>query len=232
MSTKTFQDSLDIMRRSLGRKNANDPQSSDSLMLTYLSDFAEFTMSDDVKVFENFSTLTFTIDETVDDGVYSLSDVASQGGIDFVNLSQEAFISILSPQGSSVSWNWLPIYQDPGQFFSYWGINNEDILIPGYPTQMLYYGNNLTFRTVPEQSYQVQIYGYRQNADVPAADTNLPQNYWVRYLALGAAANYARDFRYEPQQLAMIEKSYARERKLLLTRTHNQIKMSRAKPRF
>lgn len=223
-------DVLRIMRLAIGRRNENDPDSSDDTLLSYLNDFVSLTMSDDVKLFEQFGTLSFTIDENNTTGVYTFNDVGADH--EFVNISQEAYISLLDPVDNSVSWNQLPIYQDPGEFFAIWGINNDEILIPGYPTNLLYYGNEFTFRTIPNTSYLVKIYGYKKNIDFPDEDVELTFDYWMRYLAYGAANNYAQDFRYEASQKAGIEKGFARERKLMLTHTHNQIKMSRSCPRF
>ncbi len=240
--TRFVSDVLRIMRIALGRRNANDPDSSDETFLSYLNDFVSLTMSDDVKLFEQFSTLSFTIDETNTTGVYTFNDVGAPN--DFVNISAEAFISYLDPEGSSVSWNWLPIFQDPGEFFGIWGINNEDILIPGYPTMMLYYGNEFTFRTIPNKSFLIKIYGYKKNNDytstidqetgetIEVGNQEIQYDYWLRYLAYGAAMNYARDYRYAPDVKAELKSDFAHERKLMLTHTHNQIKQSRAAPRF
>lgn len=230
MTTRTVQDALDIMRVATGKRNENDPDSSDEKFLNYLNDFVSGTMPNDTKLFESFGTLTFTIDETHTDGVYTFNELGAE--FDFINISANAFISLLDPVNNSVSWNYLPIYQDPGEFFAIWGINNDEILIPGYPTMMLYYGNELTFRTIPQTSYLVKIYGYKKNFDYPAPDVQLQYDYWLRYLAYGAALNYARDYRLSPETMANITMTFASERKLLLTKTHNQIKMSRAMPRF
>ncbi len=188
-------------------------------------------MSDDVKLFEQFGTLSFTIDETNTTGVYLFNDVGA--GVDFTNISQEGFISLLNPPDGSISWNQLWIYQDPGIFYGTWGINNTDVLIPGYPTEMLYYGREMVFRTIPNTSYLVQIYGYKVVPEFSSAgDPAIPQDYWMRYLAYGAAMNYARDYRFESDKLGLLNSAFAHERKLLLTRTHNQIKQQRAAPRF
>ena len=157
--TQLVSDCLRTFRLAIGRRNENDPDSNDSTLLTYINDFASLTMSDDVKLFEQFGTLSFTIDETNTTGVYTFNDVGA--GTNFTNISQEGFISLLDPPDESISWNQLWIYQDPGQFYSTWGINNTDVLIPGYPTEMLYYGDEMVFRTIPDTSYLVQIYGYK-----------------------------------------------------------------------
>lgn len=234
---RTLENVLNIMRRQLGKNNPNDPDSSNQTLITYFNDAYALTMSDDVKLFEQFGTLEFNIGvQDPNNGVYTFNDVGASS--DFVNISQEAFISLLDPIDNSISWNQLPIYQDPGEFFAIWGINNDEILIPGYPTMMLYYGNEFTFRTIPNTDYVVKIYGYKRNFELPAdpdpsePDTEIAYDYWLRYIALLATYNYAMDYRYESSTLAQIKNNYSRERKLMLTRTHNQIKMSRAMPRF
>lgn len=223
-------DAIAIMRRALGRKNENDPDASDDILFRYLNDFVSLNMPNDTKLFESFGTLTFIIDETNPTGVYTFNDVGADQ--DFINISQNAFISLLDPVNNSVSWNYLPIYQDPGEFFAIWGINNDEILIPGYPTMMLYYGNEFTFRTIPQTQYLVKIWGYKKNSDYPSFDSPLQFDYWLRYVAYGAAVNYARDFRYDMAERQKIEATFKSERKNQLTHTHNQIKMARALPRF
>ena len=227
-------DCLRTMRLALGRRNENDPDSNDATLLQYINDFVNLTMSDDVKLFEQFGTLRFTIDETSPTGVYPFNGIATiPPGQVFTNISQEAFITLTLPPEGSISWNRLYVYQDPGVFFLEWGVNNANILIRGYPTEMLFYGNEFTFRTLPNTSYDVIIYGYKV---VPTftnvGDPALPYDYWMRYIAYGAAMNYGRDFRFEADKLGMLNDAFRHERKLLLTRTHNQIKQQRAYPRF
>lgn len=230
MGTRTVQDALDIMRVAVGRRNENDPDASDDLFLSYLNNFVSLKMPNDTKLFESFGTLSFTIDESNTTGVYTFNDVGASH--EFINISQEAYISLEDPVDNSVSWNQLPIYQDPGEFFAIWGINNDEILIPGYPTMMLYYGNEFTFRTIPNTSYIVKIFGYKKNADYPTPDIDLDFDYWLRYVAYGAAVDYARDYRYDPESRQLIENTFKSERKNQLTHAHNQVKMSRAMPRF
>ncbi len=231
MARQFVSDCLRTMRLALSRRNENDPDSNDSTFRRYLQDFITLTMSDDLKIFEQFGTLSFIIDESNTTGVYNFNDVGASS--DFTNISQEGFISLLDPPAGSISWNQLWIYQNPGQFYAEWGINNTDVLIPGYPTEMLYYGQEMVFRTIPNTSYLVEIYGYKI---VPAfsdeGDDPLPSDYWMRYLAYGAARDYAADYRFNEQSIARIERTFYRQKSLLLTRTHNQIKQSRCVPRF
>lgn len=231
MATRTVNECRTIMRRAIARRNENDPDATDTVLFQYIQDFIQLTMSDDLKIFEQFGTLIFDIDESNTTGVYTFNDVGAS--FNFVNISQEAFISLADPANNSVSWNQLWIYQDPGEFFYMWGINNDEILIPGYPTMMLYYGNEMTFRTIPNTTYQVRIYGYKEvEALSDDEDATLPFAYWMRYVAYGAAKNYAADFNFDGEHQGRIENGFNREKKLLLTRTHNQIKQSRCFPRY
>jgi hypothetical protein len=229
--TKFVSDCTNIMRLVLGRRNENDPDASDDVMRGYLNDFINLTMSDDLRIFEQFGTLTFNIDETNTTGVYTFNDVEATN--DFTTISKEAFITLTAPVGSSVSWNKLYVFSDPGIFYQTWGINNEDILIAGYPTEMLYYGTQMVFRTIPNTTYTVMIYGYKIASTFSSAgNPALPFDYWIRYLAYGAALNYARDYRYDGDRRQQMQGDFQHEKKLLLSRVHNQIKTSRAKPRF
>jgi hypothetical protein len=230
---KTVSNCLDIMRRALGRRNELDSDSDDNTLMAYLNDFVNISMSSDVKLFEQFGTLEFDITAANVTGVYTFSMVGLGTTTDFINISSEAFISLAAPAAASLTWNRLMIYQDPGQFYSRWGVNNETILIPGYPTEMLFYGNEFVFRTIPDDTYTVFIYAYKVNPAF-ATDTanDLPYDYWLRYISYGAAMNYARDFRFDNESKQMLANDFAHERKLMLTRTHNQAKQSRAAPNF
>ena len=223
-------DVLRIMRLALAKRNVNDPDSSDDTFMTYINDFVSLSMSNDARFFELFGTLSFTIDETNTTGVYTFNDVGADS--DFVTISGQAFISLLDPSNNSVSWNQLEIYQDPAEFFSIWGINNDEILISGYPTAMLFYGNEFTFRTIPNVAYVVKIFGYKKNVDYSSQSDEIQFDYWLRYIAYGAALDYARDYNLDMEKQASIKQSFSHERKLMLTRTHNQQKTQRCLPRF
>jgi hypothetical protein len=224
-------DCLRIMRLAIGRRNENDPDSNDTTLRRYINDFVTLTMSDDIKMFEQFGTLEFPIDETNTTGVYTFNDVGADSN--FVNISVEGFITLTDPPDESISWNRLEIYQDPGRFYCRWGVNNTGILIPGYPTEMLYYGNEMVFRTIPDQEYTVTIYGYKEYAGFGGdGNPQLPFDHWMRYIAYGAALNYARDYRFEAEAKNQLKADFAHERKLMLTRTNNQRKLSRCVPRF
>ena len=224
-------DCLRIMRLAISRRNKNDPDSTDDILRGYINDAVSLSMTDDVKLFENFGTLEFSIDESVTDGVYTFNDVGASS--QFSGIGNEGFISLSEPPDESLSWNRLYIYYDPGTFYGRWGINNTKILVPGFPTEMLFYGTEFVFRTIPDISYDVTLYGYEVIPEFSSeGNPEIPQDYWMRYIAYLAARDYARDYRYEEASLARIEHVFSSERALLMARTHNQIKHSRAIPRF
>ena len=230
---QNLSDILRILRLAIGRRNANDPDASTSTLTQYINDFVNLTMTDDIKIFEQFGTLTFSIDENDTTGVITFDEANAENGTEFSNIGMEGFITLTDPPEGSVSWNRLEIYQDPGIFFDEWGVNNTDVLIAGYPTQMLYYGTEFTFRTIPNTGYTIILYGYKLVPNFSSdGDPEIPQAYWLRYIAYGAAKNYAADYRFAAEETARINENFSRERNLLLTRTHNQRKISRCLPRF
>lgn len=228
--SRLVSDVLTIMRLAISRRDTNNADSGDTKLLSYINDFMSLKMSDDIRMFEQFGTLEFNIDETNTSGVYTFNDVGAD--TDFVSISNEALISILDPVNESVSWNHLYVCRDPGDFFYRWGINNDDVLIAGFPTEVLFYGNELTFRTIPEQEYVVKIYGYKKRNDFTTTSEEIPFDRWLRYLAYGAAIDYARDYNYSLEKIKMLQKTFMNERNNMLAHTHNEITMQRGRPSF
>jgi len=186
---------------------------------------------DEFKIYEQFGTMTIEIDATNNaDGVYNFP--GDENTPSFINVDPQVMISLTDPVGSSLSWFELQYFQDPGEFYSLWGINNESILIAGTPTQVLFYGNQLVFRTVPNDTFTVKFYGYQQLAEISSTATDIPFDYWMRFLAYGAAKDYAADYRLDQEATVNIERNYKRQRKLLMARTYNYKKTQRCIPRF
>ena len=221
---KTVSDAIDIMRITLGRRNQKDVDSSISKFIDYLSNFLTLEMPNDIKLFEQFGTLTFKIGETPVDGVYDFNALPS-ANFSFSNISLEGFITPTASGTSSTSWNPLNIYQDPIEFYNKWGVSNVSVLTTGYPTDMLYYSDELVFRTIPDAEYNIILYGYKRSTAVSKENESLPFDWWLRYAAYGAALNYATDYRYDAKDLSRIERAFSKEKKLLLTNTHNQVKL-------
>lgn len=223
--TKTRDDVLAIMRRVISRRNANDPDSTSVLLTQYINDFYSINMTDDVKLFEQFDTLQFTVDNTVTTGVYSFDPTTNNLGSsdNFVNITLSAFCN------NQV----LNIYQDPKQFYLIWNEFDTTKVTTGQPTDMLFYDNEFVFRPIPDQAYTVRIFAYKQNAELSSdGDPEITRDYWYRYLAYGAALDYMRDFNYSSDQIDAMKRHFNTYRKWVLTRSHNQYKQQRAMPRF
>ena len=230
---RTVNDALRILRLAISRRNTNDPDSDDATLLGYLNDFVSLTMSDEVRLFEQYGTLVFDIDETRDDnnGVYTLDEVGFTSG--FVSITGDGFINQTDQPDGASSWTPLQIYLNPGQFYNYWGVDNSEVLTVGQPTEVLFYDNEFIFRTIPDTQYTVTLYGYQKEADFSTeGNPALKYDRWVRFLAYGAAINYAMDYRFSDAKIASLRRDYYRERRLMLTHTHNQIKIMRNKPSF
>lgn len=226
--SQSVSDVLRIMRLAIGRRSEVDPDSTPDVLLGYINDFVTLKMPNDIKLFEQWSTMEITLTQGVD--VYLFP--STTGAEDFVNLNNEVLCSLQAPVGSSVSWTRLQVYQDPGEFYGYWGVNNEDVLIEGFPTQVLYYDRQLVFRTIPNNTYKIYWYGYKRVGEYEGGEDTLQTDYWMRYIAYGAARDYARDYNISPERKANIDRTFTDERMLLATQTHVQITKQRCLPRF
>ena len=228
--SRLVSDVLTIMRQVISRRNTNSPDSSDDKLLSYVNDFVSLKMSDEIRLNEQFGTLSFEIDDTNTSGVYTFNDVGATD--DFVSISNEAYISLLYPENESLSWTHLSIYRDPGVFFSRWGINNDDILTPGKPSSVLFYDNELTFRTIPDDEYIVKMYGYKKLNNFEDVAEALPFDRWLRYVAYGAALDYVRDYNYSAERVAQVQNTFSSERRKMATHRHNAIKYNNTKRSF
>jgi len=228
--SRLVSDVLRIMRLAISRRDTNNVDSSDATLLRYLNDFISLKAPNDCRMVEDFGTMSFNIDETNTSGVYTFNDVGAD--TDFMTISNEAFISILDPVDNSTSWQPLEICRDPGYFFEEWGINNDDIITTGFPSRMLLYGNEMTFRTIPDQEYVVKIYGYKKRNNFSTTSEEIPYDYWLRYLAYGGALDYARDYNYTQEKIQSIRQTFSSERSLIMANVHNNLTMSRGSPSF
>jgi hypothetical protein len=96
---RTLDDILTIMRRAIGRRNKNDPESTDTILKQYVNDFYSLEMPNDTKLFESFGILSFEIDETTTDGVYTFNDVGASEN--FINIVEQGFITLTTPAAGS-----------------------------------------------------------------------------------------------------------------------------------
>ena len=226
---RTVQQVIAIMRRAIGRRNTEDPDSSDEILITYINDFLTLQMPNGLKLNEKFSSFEFQIDTTNTTGIFDFPDSATSE--DFINLDDSGLISAATPADNSLEWWDLCVLFDEKEFFHRWGFNNHETLVKGGPSEVLYWDNKLTFRAIQDKAYIVKLFGYKRPAAV-GSSSSLEFDYWLRYVAYGAARDYAADFRLESEALSNIERNFGRERQLLLTRTHNQIKVDRPPPTF
>lgn len=230
VGVRLVSDVLRIMRIAISKRNENDPDATDTVLFSYINDFISLKMGSDVALFEQFGALEFSIDDSVDDGVYTFNDVGASS--DFMFVSNDALISIADPLDESTSWSKLNVFRNPEEFFMQWGFNNKDVLVAGYPTEVLIFENTFTFRTIPEQEYLVKMFGYKKINDFADTTDPLLFDYWLRYLAYGAALDYVTDYNYSAEKVERVRKAFSSERKYLLTQNHNNLKYSRGKPSF
>jgi hypothetical protein len=223
--TRKVSDVLTLMRRIIGR-DSNDNQATDTLMLNYLNDFVTLKMPMSMHLANQFSTLTFNIDETTE-GVYTFNDVGAT--TDFMDVGTEGFI--FDPNATTSSWSTIGIYRDAESFYNRWGVNNEDTLTKGMSTEVLFYDNQFVFRTIPDKTYTVKMYGYKMPAEYEGTTSELQFSAWLRTLAYGSSLDYANDFNYSDEKIAKIEKNYNSERKHLLTQTHSELTKKRCIPK-
>lgn len=224
--TRTVSDVLTIMRRAISR-SANDSQATDDVLLRYINDFIALKAPLSMKLANQFSTLTFTIDGTTE-GIYTFNDLGAD--TNFVDVGTEAFI--YDPNATTSNWSTIGIYRDPESFYYRWGVNNETLLTTGMPTEVLFYDNQFVFRTIPDKQYSVKMYGYKFNGEYPEADSNIQFPYWLRWISYGAALDFATDFNYAVDKLHSLTLSYQKERKLLLLKTHGEITKQRCIPSY
>lgn len=229
--SRTLNDVIRIMRLAIGRRNENDPDSTDAVLTQYINDVRRTEMGSDVHLFEVADTLIFDVDASVTDGVYTWNDVGAS--TDFINVRPTGHIAQTDQGDEATSWQEIDVCQDPLTFYNRWGIRNTDILTAGFPTQLLYYGNEIVVRTIPDQSYTIHLYGYKLLEDFSSTgNPDIEHDWWLRYLAYAAARAYSVDYMVSPQKMEIIRQEYRRQKKNMLERTHNQIKYERTAPRF
>ena len=204
MITKTLQDSLDIMKKVIGEQGSQDPNASDDVLFDYIVDFVSLIMPQDIKVYENYTFFEF--DTVADQDEYPMG-VAPLPLDTFTNLEPPAFIGIQK----------MWYYQDPNAFFTKWPLDTQN-LGTGKPTDLLFWDNKITLRTVPNDVYTIRIVGYKQKGDVDEHTDNIYEAYWWRYIAYGAAIDWLSDFG-QIEEAMKIAPAFERYRSLVTRRT-------------
>lgn len=221
--SKTGQNCLDLMRIILSRRNTQDEDSTDDKLLSYLNNFINLKMPNDIKLLENFKTEMIEIPAGTTELPINLDS--------YMNASIEAFISYSETAGESISWQVIDIFQNAGDFYSRWGIDNIDKLVEGQISEVLMYGNKFTFRTIPEKDCRMMLFVYGVSPEI-TANENIPYAYWYRYVSYGACLDYAVDYSFDENRTAVINAQFNAEKRILLNRVHGQITQERCIPRF
>lgn len=213
---KSTADLITIVRNVTGRVDNSDPLFTDDIILGYINDFYRLEMGQDLRIKENETWWEFTL-LTTDPNPYPvvLQDINTQGVTTIGNLCYV--------DGFQIWW-----YQDPQTFFWKWPQTQD--YEPSRPTDVLYYNNELLFRSPPDQSYPVKINAYRVEAEMVAGE-NISEDYLWRYVSYGAARDIFSDYgeldlweRYEPV--------FRKYRSLVYARTYQQQMSERSLPRF
>ena len=101
--------------------------------------------------------------------------------------------------------------------------NGEDIVFQaetyttGKPTCVLYLNNVLTFRPVPDKSYNVEMIGFKRPSEMLAAGVTPDISQWWQYIAYGAAKKIFED-RMDVESVNIIYPEFMRQRSLVLQR--------------
>lgn len=213
---KDVGDSLAIMSKVIG-----DDQSNEVERIQYLSDFITLIMPQDIKIKENFDYFQFTTVANQD--VYPLN-VAPLPDNEFVNIGEPVYL--VNPAVNSTQR--IQFYQDPAIFYAKWVLDPTP-LSPGVPTDLLFFDNEITLRTVPDNAYDITLIGYKRDPDVDGITDPIVRDYTWRYIAYGASIDWFSDHG-QIDQVNLIMPIYNRYRDIVLQRTAEQYINMRAVP--
>jgi hypothetical protein len=168
---------------------------------------------------ENFKLATFSTvanqDEYVIDGLFSET---------YVNFAQPVYVDDLR----------MRYYESPADFFSVWPIDTTNVQ-PGQPTDIMFFDNKFTLRTIPDAVYTIKIYAYKVNPSFVDGSGNLDstitisQDYWWRYIAYGAAIDWLSDYG-QPERLKNVLPIFERYKALVANRSAIQMQTQRPIP--
>ena len=211
---KDVGDVITLMRRIIGENDGNDPDATDSVLLSYVSDFYNLLMPQDIRVNELFSWFEF---DTVDgQDVYPFKD---QG---YSNIYPPVY-AIDSNNADTI----VDFYQNPLDFYEIHPISKEEEQ-EGRPFSLLFYNDEILLRPTPDTVYTIRIKAYRE-LTVSNQNDDIDQDYWFRYIAYGASLDYLSDFG-NVEEYQKIFPAYDRYRKLVAMRRAKQETTQRARP--
>jgi len=220
---------IQILRNVTGRVDRNDPAFTDAIMVDYINYFIQNEHPQEVQIFGDETWWDFNITPTTANPLPVDLDF-----LGFSTINAPALISNPNVPVNSFPLNW---YENPAQFYTIWPWNN--VFIAQMPTYVLYYNNELTFRGLPDTTYNIRISAYKINLSFPGGtlrNTNstlskVPVAYLTRYLAYGTALDILSDFG-EMDKYNEVMQVYRRYRAQVLARTWNQLSSQRILPQY
>jgi len=212
MATRTYGDVLTLMRRIVGENDGSDPDATDTIFMEYIQNFVEMVMGQDVKLFDLYTWFEF--DTVADQETYVFKD---QG---YTNLYPPAYVI-----DSNASDTRLNFFQSPELFFRRNSVDatNQDTSRPG---DMLFYNDEVILRPVPNDVYTIKMRAYTDLPQDLTQNDNVPQRYYVRYIAYGASLDYMADFGND-EDYAKKKPIFDRYKSLVLKRTAEQMTTQR-----
>lgn len=217
--TKTAGDSLAIMRRVISVTDGFDPNATDNILLEYLDDFYQLEFPQDIHLKENFKFATF--DTVANQQDYEIDTLFSET---FTNFSQPVYVDDLR----------MVYYENPAVFYDVWPIDTTNVQ-PGQPTDILFFDNKFTLRTIPDGTYTIKILAYKINPNFINGSGNydstieISEDYWWRYIAYGAAIDWLSDFG-QPERLQSVIPMFQKYKSLIANRSAIQLMTQRPLP--
>jgi hypothetical protein len=207
---KDLEDVITIMRRVIGQNDGDDANATQTILLDYVTNFYELQFPQDLKLFDLYTWWEFNTASGTD--TYTFKD---QG---YSNIGQPVYVNNIE----------INFYQDHKQFYDVWPLVDAGDESTGQPTDVLFYNDELLFRPQPDNTYAVKVLAYQQPQNTDS-DTDLLQDYYLRYLAYGAALDYLADFG-DFETYGPVKRVFDRYRDLVLRRTAVQRLQQRPMP--
>lgn len=202
--SKTLSQVRDIVKKVTGR---TDQSVSDDTIYDYIEDFYMLIMGQEMRIFDRRSFYEFDTAASTDEYPIDLPTIG------YSILEDPVWID-----GFRINF-----YTDPLIFFSKWPETQD--YTEQRPTDVLWYGGKLTFRSIPDAVYSVKIKAYIINAGFgdKSGSENIAEDFWFRYLAYGAAIDLLSDSG-EFEKVAQIIPLFERYKGIVNSRTYTQLK--------
>ena len=203
--TKTLSDIAAIVRKVTGR---TDQSISNSTIFTYVNDFYQLEMSQDIRLFEDQSYYEFSTEDGTDE--YAI-DMDSVGGSGYSIFTEPVYVG-----GYRINF-----YTDPKIFFAKWP--ETQTYTEQRPVDVLWYNNTLVFRSIPDDAYEVKMSAYKINTAISESSDVISEDYLWRYIAYGASLDILADGG-EFEKYAQVMPIYERYKATVNARTYTQHK--------